>query len=216
MSIDSRETVEIKSAGLGAWVGRHPFALFALLIALGGGVWLFYEPFDLEARDERGRTPLIQAAEAGDTATVRELLAQGAKVNARDECRWTALMRAAHHGHAEIVEALLAAGANLHVRDKAGYSLLMVTAANNHAALLRRLAQAGAPLDKQDDDMGWTALIWAVKEGHRESVAALLEAGADANIRDFSGRSAKDWAAQGNSIPSLPSPEAVKEPHTTP
>jgi hypothetical protein len=45
---------------------------------------------NIEAKDKRGRTPLILAAQHGQVETVRLLLAKGADVNARDRDGWTA------------------------------------------------------------------------------------------------------------------------------
>ena len=47
------------------------------------------------------------AAEAGDTEAVRELLEQGVDVNARDAIHWTPLHRAVAGGHSETVAVLL-------------------------------------------------------------------------------------------------------------
>ena len=69
--------------------------------------------------DPQGRTPLMQAAYAGDVTTVKALLARGVDVNAHDyRGGKTALMYAAFKGHVEIVQTLLAAGAE--VNAKAG------------------------------------------------------------------------------------------------
>jgi ankyrin repeat protein len=54
---------------------------------------------------------LLEAAEAGDTARVEQLLEQGADVNAKDKDGYTALMLAAFSGHTETVKTLLDAGA---------------------------------------------------------------------------------------------------------
>jgi len=61
----------------------------------------------------RGCTPLMQAAESGNSNQVRALIRRGADVNATlPGWRHTALMLAAGKGHLEVVRALLAAGAD--------------------------------------------------------------------------------------------------------
>ena len=67
----------------------------------------------LDRRDARGLTPLITAAAAGQTSTVRSLLAQGASVDATADDGRTALIAAVQSGQADAVRALIAAGANL-------------------------------------------------------------------------------------------------------
>ena len=57
----------------------------------------------VDARDAQGETALIRAAEAGDAARVRELLAEGASATAASYSGWTALHGAAECGSAEVV-----------------------------------------------------------------------------------------------------------------
>jgi hypothetical protein len=66
---------------------------------------------DPNAKDARGGTALIAAAEIGNTKLVEALLDIGAEVNAADNTGNTALMIAEKNGHAEVVDLLRAAGA---------------------------------------------------------------------------------------------------------
>ncbi len=61
---------------------------------------------DVNAKDERGRTPLHAAALNGYADTVETLIAAGADVNAKDERGQTPLHLAAERGHAETAKAL--------------------------------------------------------------------------------------------------------------
>jgi ankyrin repeat protein len=72
----------------------------------------------------------------------------------------------------------------------------MLAASNNHAEVVELLLQRGAKVDQQERTQGWTALIWAAKQGHQASVAALRRHGADPGIRDGRGRTAADWASE--------------------
>ena len=54
---------------------------------------------------------LILAVEAGDTASVKTLLQQGAAINGRDALGRTPAMVATHSNHVETVAALIQAGA---------------------------------------------------------------------------------------------------------
>jgi len=138
--------------------------------------------------------PLLAAAEQGDLQTLDRLLSRTPTPDVRDQCRWTPLMKAALNGHLDAVQRLLQAGAEVNAIDKGGYSPLMLAASNNHAAVVRTLAVHGARLNQTEPDLGWNALIWAAKLGHGETVAALVELGADTGLRDRSGNSAADWA----------------------
>ena len=61
---------------------------------------------DVNAKDERGRTPLHAAALNGRSDAVKALIAAGADVNAKDERGKTPLHLAAERGHAETAKAL--------------------------------------------------------------------------------------------------------------
>jgi ankyrin repeat protein len=61
---------------------------------------------------ERGRTPLMVAAEAGHEKIVRALLAAGAEPILTDDMGETALLMAAAHGHADVCKLLMP-----HARD---------------------------------------------------------------------------------------------------
>jgi len=90
---------------------------------------------------------LVDAATAGDAATVRELLAKGVDPNTPNMHGRLPLHRAASGGSLEVVELLLAAGADANVKDR-------IT-----------------------DDIGWFPLSHAAFAGSPEITARLLEAG---------------------------------------
>ena len=66
---------------------------------------------DVNAVDEHGNTPLIEAARFGHDQVVTALLIAKANVNARNDQGKTALMLAAEGGHDETVRVLSQAGA---------------------------------------------------------------------------------------------------------
>ncbi len=142
--------------------------------------------------------PLISAAEAGDSQRISALLMDKTAVDSRDSCRWTPLMKASLYGHAEATNLLLTAGAQLDLTDKGGYSALMLAASNNHFVVVQQLLEQGANPNMQESTHGWTALIWAAKRGHKESVAALIQGGAAIGIRDFDGENARSWATKNH------------------
>nr|WP_246345595.1 ankyrin repeat domain-containing protein [endosymbiont of Lamellibrachia barhami] len=89
---------------------------------------------------------------------------------------------------------MLDAGADVNLTDKGGYSAVMLAASNNHARVVGLLLKRGANIDQVETTGGWTALIWATKLGHRETVDTLLTHQANPGLRDLKGRSALDWA----------------------
>lgn len=66
---------------------------------------------DLNAADERGSTPLIEAARYGHDDVARALVAAGANTQLKDKDGKTALMLAVQGGHDEVVRLLKQAGA---------------------------------------------------------------------------------------------------------
>jgi ankyrin repeat protein len=68
---------------------------------------------DINAKDDRGRTPLSLAAKHGHEATVKLLLKMGAGVNVKDNYSYSPLSLAAKHGHEAIFRLLLKMGASV-------------------------------------------------------------------------------------------------------
>lgn len=66
---------------------------------------------DVNAIDERGSTPLLEAARYGHEDITRVLIAAGADVKAKDKDGKTALMLAVQFDHEEVVRVLAQAGA---------------------------------------------------------------------------------------------------------
>jgi ankyrin repeat protein len=62
--------------------------------------------------------------------------------------------------------------------------------------VVEQLLAHGAMVDHQERTQGWTALIWAAKQGYGPTVATLMRHRADPTLKDFSGRTATDWARE--------------------
>ncbi|PWK69647.1 ankyrin repeat protein [Streptomyces sp. CG 926] len=143
---------------------------------------------------------LGRAAEQGDTAAVRSLLAGGAEVDAWVLGGRRALDLAVCAGHAEVVRLLLAAGADPRV-DAGPYGeatpLTMATMLG-HTEVARALLDAGAPPGGPAGRAGYVPLIHAAVargEGDPETVDLLLDRGADIE-ETRRGCTPLDWAAR--------------------
>ena len=66
---------------------------------------------DVNATDERGNTPLLEAARYGHEDICRLLIAAGANLKAKDKDGKTALMLAVQNNHDDVVRVLKQAGA---------------------------------------------------------------------------------------------------------
>jgi ankyrin repeat protein len=127
-----------------------------------------------------GETVLMAAARSGHADAVTLLLARGADVNARDTfSAQTALMWAASRANVPVIKALIEAGADVNAKTPAKPR----RHPNDQAPFTKALDAGGQsgytwqPLDPT----AFSALLFAVREGHIDAVKALLDGGADVN-----------------------------------
>jgi len=164
------------------------------------------------ASNRYGVTPLSLAALNGNAVIIEALLKAGADPNARLAEDQTILMAAARGGNPAAVKMLLDHGADVNARERVlGESALMWAALEDHADVVKVLAARGADLNAQSDKTtfpkfrfgdgivarstilprgGWTALMYAARQGAVNAARALADAGADLNLTDPNGTSA--------------------------
>lgn len=140
---------------------------------------------NVNARDEtEAATALHVAVSNGNLEIVQLLLDHGARVNARDGLRRTPLMLIDDDANLELVQKLLDYRAKVNLADAGGDTVLtLAAAASVKPEILKLLLVHKARIDKQND-AGKTALMNAAESGELENVRALLEAGANPNLRD--------------------------------
>lgn len=138
--------------------------------------------------DREGNSLLILAIKEGSVGTVKVLLAARADVNSRNALGETALMLAAMRGDLEVVRQLLIQGAE--VNPPGDWTPLIYAAVKGSVEISRVLLAYGAQINATADSNGLTALMMAVREGHRELVAFLLASNADPNLKSHAGSTA--------------------------
>ena len=125
----------------------------------------------------------MMVARAGDPAAVRALLAAGADPNVTEPSRGqTALMWAAAEGNTAAVKMLLEFGANVNARSK-GPSVRQemggrIPRVNDPLGLRAHRDPTWAP---NTAGLQFTPIMWASRQGHIDTVKALLDAGANVN-----------------------------------
>ena len=165
----------------------------------------------VNAANRYGITPIFLAATNGSAEAIQALIKAGANVNAALPDGETVLMTASRAGNAAALRALVVAGADVHAKERSQEQTAVVWAAmENNAGAVRVLAEAGARLNERSKVLefpefkwitsgmvstslprgGWTALMYAARQGAPEAARALIEAGADPNLTDPEGSTA--------------------------
>lgn len=145
---------------------------------------------DLAARDERGRTLLMEAALAGNAEAVKHLCTMGADVHATDEDGNTALhLSAEEGGHAAAL--LLAAGADPKTVNGEGDTPLIHALTCGYPIpllpLLHAYQEHGIDIGEEEDIDGIRAVIYAVRRCSVDELKLLLALGADVRECDEKG-----------------------------
>ncbi|MCC6443293.1 MAG: ankyrin repeat domain-containing protein [Armatimonadetes bacterium] len=167
----------ILGGGLGGWLLSGHGSPLALAAARGDRDTvqsLLGSGSDINARDWRGRTALIRAAESGHPAILNLLLDSGAESDLRDGRGQTALILASRYGPTGSVRLLLARHADPEVADRIFRRTPLIWAAMlGHTDIVEALLARGANLQARDRQ-GKTAHAWAASRG-QNAIARLLE-----------------------------------------
>lgn len=177
------------------WAAYHGDAqLMKRLIAAGAPV---------DAANDYGAYALGEAAVRGATEPIAALLDAGADANHANAEGETPLMVVARTGNVASARLLIAAGADVNARELwGGQSALMWAAAQSQPAMVEVLLASGAEPDARGFERDWqrrilteprpkdmnrggfTALLYAAREGCLPCARALVEGGADIDLPD--------------------------------
>ncbi|HVC09140.1 MAG TPA: ankyrin repeat domain-containing protein [Elusimicrobiota bacterium] len=150
---------------------------------------------DVNAADFSGMTPFMYAAQYGRVSVLRLMLSEArpnpANING-------ALFSAVDAGGGASVEVLLAAHADANARsgqDRYHATILMlaVEGAGRDTGVIKALIAGHADLNARDW-RGRTALMYAADANRPDLAAFLRQAGADPDLRDYAGQTARDLA----------------------
>eukprot|EP00927_Polykrikos_kofoidii_P043758 TRINITY_DN37855_c0_g1_i1.p1 TRINITY_DN37855_c0_g1~~TRINITY_DN37855_c0_g1_i1.p1 ORF type:complete len:534 (-),score=102.88 TRINITY_DN37855_c0_g1_i1:210-1811(-) len=147
--LDSRAGVNDRStsgaSGDGGGTGATALSIAAAASNVDLVNTLIAAQADMEALDERTRTPLMAAAQAGSMPVCHALITARAEVDAKqEESGKTALIFASGPGHTTVCESLLQARADANLPAATGATALHAAAANGHEAVCHALLAGGA------------------------------------------------------------------------
>ena len=121
-------------------------------------------------------------------------------VNLADIEKRTPLILAAYNGHTPVVEFLLSKGADVNAADGSGQTALMHTCKRSFNETAAVLLKNGADANIRTRKAGTSALMIAAVLGNVDLLRMLLDHGADADLTDYFGDTAKTLAEKkGNS-----------------
>jgi ankyrin repeat protein len=155
---------------------------------------------NVRAANRYGLRALTVAATNGSAPAIAALLDAGADANTMTDSGEPVVMTAARTGNVDAVRTLVRRGADVNARERwFGETALMWAAAQNHADVVRLLVEAGADVRARSTVLdapvlefprsggpnspfprgGWTALMFAARDGAADAARALADLGAD-------------------------------------
>jgi ankyrin repeat protein len=150
-----------------------------------------------------GIAPITLAAQNGSVEIIEALLNAGASAKTETAEGEPVLLTAARTGNPAAVKLLIGGGADVNAREKwFGETAVMWAAAENHADAIRVLAESGADINARSTTIdapvlefprsggpnspfprgGWTALMFAAREGAVDAARTLAELGANLDV----------------------------------
>lgn len=140
----------------------------------------------------------MKAAQFGYLGIVKLLCSRGADVHLKDEQYCTALIWSIVHDHEEVARFLLDQGAAATSHEEGSRTPLMWASLYGNEVVVQLLLERGVAVDARHSmGVNTTALMDAARSGCLNIVRMLLAAGADAALKDSSGKTAAQLAKTG-------------------
>lgn len=145
--------------------------------------------YNVNARNENGRTFLMEASFYSSIEIVEYLISNNADINIQDNGDNTALVLALEKERDEIVEILLNNGANINLKPK-DKSLFLIACSLSSFDIIKKLVEKGVDYKDRDNE-GKNGLMLALDHIRKiEVFEYLIKLGIDVNERDDYGNTA--------------------------
>ena len=141
------------------------------------------------SRKPQPQKELNKALGRGDIAAAQKWLDEGAEINGSDKYGETALGAAAYSGKVSVVDFVLDRGGDPNRRNSSGRHMLAQLMGDTfiqEKPWVLDIVKTLIPVShlNAQDDQGWTPINLAVKNGYVKEAYALIDAGADVQIRE--------------------------------
>ena len=152
---------------------------------------------DINIIDSFQTSPLMMAVDNRHLAVAEYLLQHGADIQLDNKYGYTPLMQAVMRNDPKMVNMLLDKGAKIDQKNfYTELTPLMMAVDNGSMEMVEQLIARKANLNLQDE-RGRSALMHATAARQTQIAQRLLQAGADATLKDKQGRTADDLAKPG-------------------
>jgi ankyrin repeat protein/L-ascorbate metabolism protein UlaG (beta-lactamase superfamily) len=139
--------------------------------------YLLDRGFDIDAKDNSGRTPLMMAVDFGNLAAARALIMRGADINLANPEGMVPMQIAVKKGSVDLIDLFIAQKADLNmVEGRTGKTMLHEAAMRGNSAMVSKLLASGITKNSKDKN-GYTALSYALKYGNKTTADLLTKAG---------------------------------------
>ena len=170
------------------------------------------EKIEVDSTLDNSYTALAYASAGGHVSVAKELLAQGADVNLQTRFSKSPLNHAIGGGSQEACELLIDAGARLDLRNDNGSSLLHEAAFWGQDDMVPFLISKGLKVNDKGQRYGATPLLYVINRANGAAdieaankfiscAKALLKHGADPDLANNAGKSARSIAAESKFDP---------------
>lgn len=170
---------------------EHQLQVLRMLLDAGG---------DVNSVDDKGRTPLMMAAETNNAEIVDLLLKNKADPNIKNQDGNTALHVAAQKGNHSIIQVLLLQGkTDPHILNKTDRTPLQVAVQNKQIDVVKIILNnvSNSPAKEADSTV---ALMLAAEAGYAPMITPLLASGLNVNTKDIDGNTPLMLASKNGHI----------------